>query len=380
MSKRLRLTKRVRIAFLFLIATAITPSVSSACWFLPLPYHCGWSWNPFDPCGVFASNCPGGHCGLRRLGIRPMRMRGPAFAFRQNRLATRRANALARRTNRVCSRCSRLQRRQCGCGEDFGYSARGFDPLMNTAASCGAGMGTMACGPIPVTTQVPITTYRTVTVDMGSYQRVWVPRIVRQRVPQTTYQPRTIWMNQQPALSGAGMLPQTTLPLTTDPGQVIPFDSSPTIDGPMLPGSILPGTIVPNGSTLPLGSPYNGTIIGPGAAVTIPESSGDGMVPLPPPAAYSSGFGRSASLPRYGTYSDGYVNHDPAHVGSEEIVSDRALYEPESSDDWVDVEPSGSRAVTRSVEPNRYERRATSGLFSPVRPGTAAARMRYTGR
>ncbi len=40
--------------------------------------------------------------------------------------------------------------------------------------------------PIPV--QVPITTYRSVTVDQGGYQMVWVPRPVTQLVPQTSWQ------------------------------------------------------------------------------------------------------------------------------------------------------------------------------------------------
>lgn len=38
------------------------------------------------------------------------------------------------------------------------------------------------------TQTVPVTTYQTVSVDEGSWQQVWVPRIVQKQVPQVTYQ------------------------------------------------------------------------------------------------------------------------------------------------------------------------------------------------
>jgi hypothetical protein len=38
------------------------------------------------------------------------------------------------------------------------------------------------------TQTVPVTTYQTVTVDEGSWQQVWVPRMVQKQVPQVSYQ------------------------------------------------------------------------------------------------------------------------------------------------------------------------------------------------
>ena len=38
------------------------------------------------------------------------------------------------------------------------------------------------------TKTVPVTTYQTVTVDEGTWQKVWVPRIVQKQVPQVSYQ------------------------------------------------------------------------------------------------------------------------------------------------------------------------------------------------
>jgi hypothetical protein len=252
----------------------------------------------------------------------------------------------------------------------------------------------MAAGPVPITTQVPVTTYRNVTVDMGSYQRVWVPRLVTQRVPQTTYQSRTVWMNQG-AQPFAGQTGGALLPV--DPGMAFPSTTAPMIEAPMIPGSqmlpgnqllpgsqMLPGSSVIPGSTIPFGSPYSsGSIVDPTAVpgssyptTTIPglEIPSGGLVPMPP-SAYAPRSMQSASLPTT-TYRDSnYVNHDPAHVSdyaSDTIASN-------GFDDWVDVEPSGStsRTATQSIAPNRYERRTTSGLFSPVRPGSTTARARY---
>lgn len=44
------------------------------------------------------------------------------------------------------------------------------------------------CCPAPMPVQVPVTTYRPVTVDRGNWQMVWVPRPVTQLVPQTSWQ------------------------------------------------------------------------------------------------------------------------------------------------------------------------------------------------
>ncbi len=43
--------------------------------------------------------------------------------------------------------------------------------------------------------KVPVTTYREVTVDEGSYQTVWVPKLVKKQVAQTQIQNRTSYRN-----------------------------------------------------------------------------------------------------------------------------------------------------------------------------------------
>lgn len=373
------MSRLFRVALLFLVTTACTPSVSSACWFLPLPWHCGWSWSPFDPCGVYSSNCGNGHCGVRR----PRLLRGPVWANRQNRIANRRANIFTRRTNRACNRCARLQQRQCTC-----------NPMVESAAMCGVGVGTMAAGPIPMTTQVPITTYRNVTVDMGSYQRVWVPRIVTQRVPQTSYQTQTLWTNpQQPCCTDSGH------------GTFV----SPSIGGLGAPVQMPLGSPyggVPIDSTVPISPSIQGSsIISPPIQPT-PDSGYDG-VPYPPaPAAAVVRPTRSASALGLSTgiYSDGLRSYPRSYTSRStapalpglstrtEVIADRAI-EDDSFDDWVNVEPSGqTRTATNPVyEPQRYEERtqpgtvprperSRSGMFSPVRPGTGITRARFVGK
>ena len=72
-----------------------------------------------------------------------------------------------------------------------------------------------------VQVQVPMTTYKQVTVDAGGYQQVWVPRMVTKNIPQTIMQtqvqyrqvPQTVmervpqvstqWLPQQPVIGSA---------------------------------------------------------------------------------------------------------------------------------------------------------------------------------
>ncbi|MCA9059741.1 MAG: hypothetical protein KDA85_14640, partial [Planctomycetaceae bacterium] len=80
--------------------------------------------------------------------------------------------------------------------------------------------------PQPITVRVPVTTYRSVTVDQGHWQRVWVSRPVTQCVPETTWQyqqispgggygmqmmpPATGMMPSQPMAGNCGSTPCQT--------------------------------------------------------------------------------------------------------------------------------------------------------------------------
>jgi hypothetical protein len=58
----------------------------------------------------------------------------------------------------------------------------------------------MQCQPMPVPVQVPVTTWRPVTIDRGSYQMVWVPRPVTEMVPQTSWQTQYSVPNAAPTM------------------------------------------------------------------------------------------------------------------------------------------------------------------------------------
>lgn len=45
----------------------------------------------------------------------------------------------------------------------------------------------------PQTQTIPVTRHRTVTVDEGSWQKIWVPKVVAKQVPETVYQQQTVY-------------------------------------------------------------------------------------------------------------------------------------------------------------------------------------------
>ncbi|WP_437200770.1 hypothetical protein [Planctomicrobium sp. SH664] len=82
------------------------------------------------------------------------------------------------------------------CGPCGGMAAPVMPMTPMMPAPCGP-CGMNAAPVVGVQTQirreaqvvsVPVTTYRSVTVDEGSYQQVWVPKLVTKSVPQTTIQ------------------------------------------------------------------------------------------------------------------------------------------------------------------------------------------------
>ena len=86
-----------------------------------------------------------------------------------------------------------------------------------------------------VQVQVPMTTYKQVTMDEGGYQQVWVPRMVTKNVPQTVMQtqvqyrqvPQTV-LERVPQVT-TQWVPQQTVQQVAAPvcGQSLAFGSSP---------------------------------------------------------------------------------------------------------------------------------------------------------
>ena len=140
----------------------------------------------------------------------------------------------------------------CGCGMQpaMPFASPGFAqpqfPLTQLpmpswqAAPWGAndcGCGPVAVQPQPMAVQVPVTTYRPVTVDRGGYQMVWVSRPVTQMVPQTSWQTRFV---QQPMMPVQAPVYQP-IPMM----QSMPMESS-CGDTPCAPSStVIPSTSAP---------------------------------------------------------------------------------------------------------------------------------------
>ncbi len=113
----------------------------------------------------------------------------------------------------------------CGCGQPFAapiaqpvFSTQ-LQPVIETAMRP---QQVVTYKDVPQTVyqrqayveNVPMTTYRTVTVDQGSYQMVWVPKLVQKQIPQTVYVPQTryrdvaVQVNRRIAQVQTQMVPQ----------------------------------------------------------------------------------------------------------------------------------------------------------------------------
>jgi len=142
----------------------------------------------------------------------------------------------------------------------------------------------MQCQPV----QVPVTTWRPVTVDRGHWQRVWVPRPVTTMVPQTQY------VNSAPAMQ----MPQ------------MPMMGSPMMDsgcgdncggmGNMMPDTMMPGFDMMQGAEMMQGAGYPNMDSGPGCCGSDGGFSQPGSQPGPAMTPQSSmymspGYQMSAS-------------------------------------------------------------------------------------
>lgn len=393
------MSKWVRLCTLAVAAVLLAPGAAKAQWGgVPLSYGCGWTCNPTDPCGVYSTTCCGEMAtpptSMGFAGIFGQRPRFPAWpsiwARRQARVMARRARLANRRAALAARRMFRApvtsrQRQRLFYGPSAVY-----------AAGCCA----MASpGVLPMTTQVPVTTYRMETVDMGSYQQVWVPNIVTRRVPQTTYQPRTIWTQPSDCCAPSVSAPTYAAPSAPMGGTVIPES---TIVGPG--GTIMdngigtpptpPGGFAPSYSTPSAGFEYP-IMNAPNPTPDDGISGSSNQVPRPPEGAYLPGHQTVNAMPSSNVYSPRvpvagqpsaamrYAQRGALHPSEHGATHVDNLGDDEY-DDWVNVNPQQQKIIQQSRSVPRYEnddrRSSRSGLFSPVRPGTGVARARFAGR
>lgn len=303
------MSRVIRTCVFLLAASMCAPATASACWFLPTPWSNGWCWNPFNPWGACrAQGCCGGQWGPGSYAAPPV-----------------------------------------------GYNT--FPP--RPVAWGGSRQA-----------HVPVTTYRNVTVDMGSYQQVWVPRLVTQQVPQVSYQPAitpystaaTLPLNS-PYIGTAASMPMTAPATVSSPSPwqtvqsgVMPSDMS---NGAMMNGAMMTGDI----SSYP--SMTSGGTVMSGQQMI---SSHPAMVP----------GGTTISAPQITGSTGGAMQYeDWTNVAAQGSMTTTVV--PQSGQ--VPMPPPGTHHVNvTDPAPAAYERRSRRGLFSPVRPGSRMSRARHTGR
>lgn len=192
-----------------------------------------------------------------------------------------RKTARERRAERACRRCARLS---CSCPAPVATPAPCVVPTVQTTMVPKSVITyrnvpqTVNCR-VPYTESVPVTTYRSVMVDEGGYQQVWVPKMVSRQVPQTSYQQQTRYrdvsyqVNRRVAERTIQYVPRQRViyrPMAT------PFVAPPTSSCPTCNETAVPSTVpstpqiqpIPetNGSTtyMPPNLPYQTNVTLPG--------------------------------------------------------------------------------------------------------------------
>lgn len=190
---------------------------------------------------------------------------------------------------------------------------------------------------------VPVTTYKTVTVDEGSYQQVWVPKLVTKQIAQTDYQQRLTCrtvpyqVTRRVAEVATRLVPQQTV-------RYVPHQFQTTVSA-ALPYS----TTV---SALPvMGSPIRTTA----AIPTLPPLKTASSVPVMPAMSVPPTADRFASS----------VTETP-------VPDPKFLDTPGSLyDEWTTVPSrSGARSASQADRLGAYE---------PIAPRSEAARLRTAG-
>lgn len=234
--------------------------------------------------------------------------------------------------------------------------------------------------------QVPVTSYRNVTVDRGSYQMVWVPKPVSQQVAQTTMQSRvsyrTVAVPVAQQSSSVAYVPTRSYAMATAP--VYATQSPSMVFAQSTPTYSTPTYSTPSYSTAMIAADpgsYSGVAQDYPGLPLMPEVD----------AAYSgSDYSQSAQNVMQPTMTTG-----PALSFQESTGMDHA-YEsnigPQSVDSQYQtvvpsqIQESGSPLLQlpeRSSAARDYERpvtgrRSAKGLFEPVRSRSSVYSSRYT--
>lgn len=197
--------------------------------------------------------------------------------------------------------------------------------------------------------QTPVTRYRTVAVDEGAFQQVWVSRVVQKQVPETVMEQRTVYKSMPYQVTQR--IPETTYVTQTQMVPRIVQTPVSTCD-PCRTGAM---------SSPVLGwNTYSPTMIS--SPIGAPVPAYPTMVGAMPSTGYVSTLGREAEPLRSA------INQPLDMAGP--VPDPKFLDTPRAaSNDWTPV----STAPT-SRQPTRVS--SASSRFVPVPAGSSATRIR----
>lgn len=207
----------------------------------------------------------------------------------------------------------------------------------------------------PVSQTVPVTTYENVSVDEGSYQSVWVPRMVTKQVPRVGYQTQTSY--RQVPYQVSRRVPEYGT--QSVPTQTVRYVPSTTGVQNCAPGNVpatatltYPQTLNQNAYAVPPVSatatyppPYSVVGTGPTpASASLASSTGSSLAPIPDPHFANSSdltpiTPRTAS--RFETYKNRHVVSEP-EVSSRRTASREPMFVPAPSAAAVFRTPRGT--------------------------------------
>ncbi len=204
------------------------------------------------------------------------------------------------------------------------------------------------------TQTVPVTTYQTVTVDEGSWQQVWVPRMVQKQVPQVSYQQQISY--RQVPYQVTQRVPQvsyqtqtTMVPRVTSVAQSTCNVCGPSgvAAAPVYPSPI--ATVPPP----PLATAPPPPVVGPQHATQQPVILSPELQPL-------SSLSGTRSYPTTASTGSLAPVPDPKYLDTPGTSS----YDTASSDAWTPVRTA--EAPTPAYESPAPRTSSASGLFVPA--------------
>ncbi|QDV49001.1 hypothetical protein [Gimesia fumaroli] len=203
---------------------------------------------------------------------------------------------------------------------------------------------------IPQTRNVPVTTYKQVTVDEGCWQRVWVPKMVTKQIPQTCYRRETTYVRQPYQV-------RKRVPVMSSPSTCTDcMNGTPS----MLSPSIVPSTPTPVPSTVPTPTPMSSTSLDMGAYPTLAPTVGA----YPTVPAYPTVAAQPAVSWGGTTSGPALASSGPAFSTSPTLLQ---VPELQSNSEWQTIPSQNSYLKTQSAYDDSASRTANAkGAFVPA--------------